>query len=55
MKKIIYDYNVVFKDNGNDNENIIFCHGFNSSPKTFKLFEQYWTKSNYYALQFPRK
>ncbi|UOE63360.1 alpha/beta hydrolase [Mycoplasmopsis bovis] len=53
MKKIIYDYNVVFKDNGNDNENIIFCHGFNSSPKTFKLFEQYWTKSNYYALQFP--
>ncbi|MCE6115332.1 alpha/beta fold hydrolase [Mycoplasmopsis agalactiae] len=53
MKNVVYDYEVVFKDNNNPNENIVFCHGFNSSPKTFKTFEKYWTKSNYYALQFP--
>ncbi|BAW18220.1 esterase/lipase [Mycoplasmopsis bovigenitalium] len=53
MKKIIYDYDFVFKDNNNENENIIFVHGFNSSAGRFKFFEQYWTKSNYYAIQFP--
>ncbi|QQH21220.1 alpha/beta hydrolase [Mycoplasmopsis bovis] len=50
---IIYKYDYVFKDNNNSEENIIFCHGFNSSPNSFKIFENYWTKSNYYALQFP--
>ncbi|WP_029513303.1 alpha/beta fold hydrolase [Mycoplasmopsis primatum] len=53
MNKIIYDYKYTFKDNNNPNENIVFCHGFNSSPEVFKTFEKYWTKSNYYALQFP--
>ncbi|MCT4469523.1 alpha/beta fold hydrolase [Mycoplasma sp. HS2188] len=53
MKKIIYDYPYVFKDNNNPEENIIFVHGFNSSPNTFKLFQNYWKNSNYYAIQFP--
>ncbi|QBF34364.1 alpha/beta hydrolase [Mycoplasmopsis phocirhinis] len=53
MKQIIYDYPYVFKDNHNPNENIIFVHGFNSNPNAFKIFEKYWTKSNYYAIQFP--
>ncbi|MBZ4218323.1 alpha/beta fold hydrolase [Mycoplasma tauri] len=53
MKKIIYDYPYVFKDNNNEEENIIFVHGFNSSPASFKIFQNYWTKSNYYAIQFP--
>ncbi|QVK09708.1 alpha/beta fold hydrolase [Mycoplasma mycoides] len=50
---LIYDYNYVFKNNNNDNESIIFVHGYNSSPRTFEIFEKYWTRSNYYALQFP--
>lgn len=53
MKEIIYDYPYVFKDNGNDSENIVFVHGFNSGPHTFSIFEKYWTKCNYYAIQFP--
>ncbi|QVJ95124.1 alpha/beta fold hydrolase [Mycoplasma mycoides] len=53
MKKIIYDYDYIFKDNNNNTENIIFCHGFNASINVFNIFKNYWTKSNYYALQFP--
>lgn len=51
--KPIYKYNVVFKDNNNPDENIIFCHGLNSTADRFDIFKNYWTKSNYYALQFP--
>ncbi|WFQ95283.1 alpha/beta fold hydrolase [Mycoplasma feriruminatoris] len=50
---IIYDYEFVFKNNNNDKENIIFCHGFNSKLTALSAFSNYWTKSNYYALQFP--
>ncbi|AIA29790.1 alpha/beta hydrolase [Mycoplasmopsis californica] len=53
MKAIIYDYPYVFKDNHNEESNVIFVHGFNSSPATFRIFEEYWKKSNYYAIQFP--
>ncbi|WP_029608569.1 alpha/beta fold hydrolase [Mycoplasma simbae] len=53
MKEIIYDYPYIFKNNNNAEQNIIFVHGFNSSPAAFKIFEKYWTKSNYYAIQFP--
>ncbi|MDQ0568128.1 alpha/beta fold hydrolase [Mycoplasma yeatsii] len=53
MSKVIYDYDFIFKDNNNVEQNVIFCHGFNSSPNSFKQFQNYWTKTNYYALQFP--
>lgn len=47
---VIYKYDFVFKDNNNLNENIIFCHGFNSFLNLFKIFENYWIKLNYYVL-----
>lgn len=50
MKNVVYDYDVVFKDNNNLNENIVFCYGFNFLLKIFKIFEKYWIKSNYYVL-----
>ncbi|QVK08818.1 alpha/beta fold hydrolase [Mycoplasma mycoides] len=50
---IIYDYEFIFKNNCNDKENIVFCHGFNSKLTSLNRFSKYWTKSNYYALQFP--
>ncbi|PTD31399.1 alpha/beta fold hydrolase [Mycoplasma leachii] len=53
MKKLIYDYDYVFKDNNNSDLNIIYVHGFNSSYKAFEIFEKYWTKTNYYSIQFP--
>ncbi|WP_434341739.1 alpha/beta hydrolase [Mycoplasma putrefaciens] len=53
MNKIIYNYDYVYKNNNNNQYNIIFCHGFNSSPRVFDIFKNYWDKSDYYALQFP--
>lgn len=53
MKKVIYDYEYAFKDNNNKDGAIIYCHGHNSKPEIFEMFQNYWTKTNYYALQFP--
>ncbi|UUM25760.1 alpha/beta hydrolase [Mycoplasmopsis agalactiae] len=53
MEKVIYDYEYVFKDNGNKDGAIIYCHGHNSKPEIFEFFQNYWTKTNYYAIQFP--
>ncbi|SBO45620.1 hypothetical protein MBOVJF4428_00659 [Mycoplasmopsis agalactiae] len=40
IMKPIYKYNVVFKDNNNPNENIIFCHGLNSTADRFDIFKK---------------
>ncbi|MCE6056947.1 alpha/beta fold hydrolase [Mycoplasmopsis agalactiae] len=50
--KIVYDYSYYFKDN-NSEQNIIFCHGFNSKHTALELFSSQHQKFNYYALQFP--
>ncbi|QQH20131.1 alpha/beta hydrolase [Mycoplasmopsis bovis] len=50
--EIIYDYSYYFKDN-NSEQNIIFCHGFNSKYTALELFSSQHQKFNYYALQFP--
>ncbi len=50
--EIIYDYSYYFKDN-NSEQNIIFCHGFNSKYTALELFPSQHQKFNYYALQFP--
>ncbi|MBU4690394.1 alpha/beta hydrolase [Mycoplasma sp. ES3157-GEN-MYC] len=50
---IKYDYPYVFKNNEQPHKPVIFVHGFNSKPATFSIFENYWTKTDYYAIQFP--
>ncbi len=50
--EIIYDYSYYFKDN-NSEQNIIFCHGFNSKYTALEFFSSQHQKFNYYALQFP--
>ncbi|EIN14975.1 Esterase/lipase [Mycoplasmopsis agalactiae 14628] len=50
--EIIYDYPYYFKDN-NSEQNIIFCHGFNSKYTALELFANQHSKFNFYALQFP--
>nr|WP_318030156.1 hypothetical protein [Mycoplasmopsis bovis] len=37
--EIIYDYSYYFKDN-NSEQNIIFCHGFNSKYTALELFSK---------------
>ncbi|MBN3534866.1 alpha/beta fold hydrolase [Mycoplasma procyoni] len=54
MKEIKYDYNFVYKKGLKPElKPIIFVHGFNSSPRTHKIFEDAWNLSDYYAIQFP--
>lgn len=38
MEKVIYDYEYVFKDNGNKDGVIIYCYGYNLKFKIFEMF-----------------